>query len=166
MNKLYIVLLSFCCLIACGNQAKVDTDIVKAHTLHLEQLTDTTNMIAFLKGIKPHSSWGDRKITDNRLLKYAGIPIESFSFKDNEDTTPTTVTIVLFKDSENEDGEAISKYLTGKFGEAEVDEYDKNKSTWINVSKTTSYSLKIAEEGYSNDSELTIYFRNNTNNYY
>lgn len=152
----YICIVLFVALFSCGERATIETEIVKTHTLHIEEINDTTHLLPFLKGIPCTSSYDGIVVNDNRLLKYHGIPVKSLSVEVDTNDKIRRVKVILFKDTETEDSESIKKILTGKFGEPEISQYDENVSIWKDGD--SSYELKLAEKGYSNEPVLNISF--------
>lgn len=153
MNKYISVLFLLFIIVSCQKNAVVETELVKAHVLNVEVITDTTDIFKFLNGAPFNVSYNDLSITDNRLLRFYGIPFQSLEIS-NREGRAYKLTLLLFKDTEEEDVSKIKSVLAENYGEPEKSEYDEDVFYW-KTDKTT-YKLDVPKEGYSNNAELTI----------
>lgn len=165
MKQLYILLFLFSCMYSCAQKSGIETDVVKNHKIHIELITDTTNIPHFMNGIPYSLDYGRISIFDNRVLVFNDIPVLNFSVSVNDDL-PQSVEVELFKDTEENDIKEIKKYLTAKYGEPEVSEYDEKRMLWKNEEESIFIELKQYESEYANPSNLKIEFRKNSSYYY
>lgn len=165
MKQLCILLFLFPCVYSCAQKSRIETDIVKTNKLHIEQITDTTNISRFMKEVPYSLEYGRISIFDNRVLVFNNIPVLNFSVSVDNDL-PQSVEVELFKDTEENDIKEIKKYLTAKYGEPEVSEYDKEMMRWKNEEGSIFVELKQYETGYANPSKLKIEFNKSSSYYY
>lgn len=153
MHKYFFVVFSCLFFPACGQKAVVETDLVKSHILNVETISDTTDILNFVKGIPSGSYYNDIIISDNRLLRYYGIPFKSLRIIHDEGHA-RRLNIELFKESEVKDAERIKKALTDKLGEPQQSEYDENIFEW--VGETSFYQLEVLNKERGDNSKLLI----------
>lgn len=162
MNKLYLTIFLLVLFSCSSKNSEIETEVVKNHTLHLEEINAETNIVDALvsKGL----SFESNTVYDSRLLQFYGIYINSMTFTQKDNFMPDRISLTLLKESENEDADKIRSVLVQKYGEPEISEHDSTKCSW--TADKMYYSLKIAEKGYSNPSTLDIYFDGSQNRYW
>lgn len=144
---------------ACTKKATIETELVKSHIINVEDICDTTNILQYLGGIPYTIPYGEIHVSDNRLLRFYGIPFKSLEIAHN-DGRVKRLSLLLFKDLEVGTSKEVKNVLTDKLGEPKQSEYDENVFEWKNDKYV--YELEVAEEGYSNNSKLTIKFGGNS----
>jgi len=133
--------------------------LVKSHTLNIETVTDTTDLFRFLNGVPYIVYYDEIRIADNRLLKYNGIPVHSLAIFPGNDKI-SEISLTLFKETEKQDAARLKEILVESYGKPQEADYGKNVLYWKAADKTCK--LEIAEEGYPDNTRLTVRLGNNT----
>ena len=161
--KKYILVISSVLLLACAQKEVVMTDVVKANIVQVNQITDSTNLVTFLKGVPFFEEYSTISLYDSRLLRYGDIVIETLSAEMSSGKVER-LTLSLFEETQETDVATLKEMLTEKFGEPDPDNSDEGKFFWKD--ENTHYALRLPKEGYSGGARFIVNFVLNGRYYY